>query len=82
MPGQITDGTRIRLRYATELWFKIDDEPGFHVEADAGREFIAVDGVDVTERGPHLLVVEPDEYLEDDVEPMLIDDIDAFVVVG
>lgn len=75
----ITDGTRIRLCYQISIWDT--GELMYHV-ADAGREFVAIDGIDTTERGSFLNVVEPDEYGEEVIESCLvIDDLDAIEVI-
>jgi hypothetical protein len=78
---QITDGTRIRLLYQIPMW---DTGMLESVDADFGREFIAVDGPDLTERGWHLNVVEPDQYDVDGdymQDCLVITDPDCFEVV-
>ena len=77
----VTDGTIVRLRYQVGLW---DVLAKMRYSADAGREFVAVDGIDRTERGKYLNVVLPDEY--DEPCPVahfiVLTDIEAIEVVG
>jgi len=63
----ITDGTRIR--YSGSAW-SLGAEANVHCDED--ETYVALDGIDTTERGSFLVVVKEDDYGSEDENDHLI----------